>query len=941
MHVREGVPGTEDGNPRHRPAPDRVHPYPVHASGASRRTGAGNPGEGRAARTGIRGRAPHVARVDPQPGARPEGRGPPHPLRALRVPGRSVCQHRADRGRPERFHLHRGHDPRCDRPRRVRSHPHAPDRGREDRVRRRAGADRLGGTPRSERVPGHPSGGRLVVRRTPRASHGQGRDDRRNGRRRDGKGPRRDPGASHGPPRPNRGHPPGRTPDPEGFVLEEVEMRGFMRYLEKTVPPLRFPEKYTVITGRTGAGKSSILDAITFALYGKTTRTDIQSVKLADVCRPNGYVRVAFRQGDERWEVTRGFTTKKESYLELTRDGEAVQGTIPDKERTIRDVVGLDYDGFRNSTFVRQEEMKELGAASGAQRLAVFQKLFRLEIFEQALERAKERLTSVKSDVQAKEAEIAAREEALGRLPGLQEQLKGLDQDRTERGARVTQLQAALESGSSEMKNLEAKHERWVRSSAALEDRTNRLKALEAREAEVRDQGQIAARLEPERAALEDEIEDLDRLREEMDRLKDTKATHGQRETAARAAGREFDLAKREHEKRRDETKNRIDELHRKIASLRTDIDRETAFSSLRDEGRLEERVTRIARELEWLADRADLVRELSEEQARAEKALAPGHEKGASIDQDSFVLAEYKRQLEQMKDDLPLEADDSIRLGKGEARGSPERTRCGAKGLAPLGRTSDDSEGADRRPRSGRDETAGVAAATGGPSRRTRNLRGPREPRVPQAGRRDVRGRSAPAGTGDRGVEEPFRAHGRSIRSDPPGDVRGGPRPRDPHPRPGCRRTVARRRRVQRRGEDADQCRPSIRDRAGTRLDAADGPHVRSHEDAVHRRRGPRLPRYGDLAGTLRPEVAAHGGGLREGDPDHAPRRNRGAVPRSDPSDDDPESGVARRSPVLMGHGDAGGLHRFGRSRTSASHASRPMGPVLRKPEGLTPATA
>src|SRR5207247_3615888 len=128
---------------------------------------------------------------------------------------------------------------------------------------------------------------------------------------------------------------------------EETEMRGLMQDLEKTVPRLRFPENYTVITGRTGAGKSSILDAITFALYGKTTRTDIQSVKLADVCRPNGYGRVVFRQGDERWEVTRGFTTKKESYLEVTRDGEAVQGTIPDKDRALRDVVALESDGFR------------------------------------------------------------------------------------------------------------------------------------------------------------------------------------------------------------------------------------------------------------------------------------------------------------------------------------------------------------------------------------------------------------------------------------------------------------------------------------------------------------------------------------------------------------------------------------------------------------------
>ncbi len=453
------------------------------------------------------------------------------------------------------------------------------------------------------------------------------------------------------------------APGGEGFVLEEIEMRRFMRYLGKTDPPLRFPEKFTVITGRTGAGKSSILDAITFALYAKTTRTDIQSVKLADVCRPGGYVRIAFRQGDERWDVTRGFTTKKESYLEVTRDGETIQGTIPDKERTIRDVVGLDYDGFRNSTFVRQEEMKELGAASGAQRLAVFQKLFRLEIFEQALERAKEHYAIVKGDIQAKDAEIAARQEGLARLPVLQEQLVGLEAERGARGARVSELQAAFETIARDVKDLETKHERWGQASAAFEDRVARLKTLEARADEIRGQGQIAAELEPERAGLEKDVGDLDRLREELDRLKESKALHDQREAAARAAEREFDLARREHEKRRDEIKNRIDDLHRKIASLRTDVDREAAFSSLRDEGRLEERVGRIARELAWLADRADLVRELSEEQARAEKALARVHEKVASIDQDSFVLTEYKRQLEQLKEDLRREADESHRL--------------------------------------------------------------------------------------------------------------------------------------------------------------------------------------------------------------------------------------------------------------------------------------
>src|SRR5947199_10107444 len=100
--------------------------------------------------------------------------------------------------------------------------------------------------------------------------------------------------------------------------------------------------------------------------------------------------------------------------------------------------------------------MKELGAAGGAQRLAVFQKLFRLEIVEQALQRAKERFTAVKGDIQAKEAEIAAREEAPGRLPALRQQSGRLDQERKERGAGVGELQAAPEAGARETKDRDA-----------------------------------------------------------------------------------------------------------------------------------------------------------------------------------------------------------------------------------------------------------------------------------------------------------------------------------------------------------------------------------------------------------------------------------------------------------------------------------------------------
>ncbi len=447
---------------------------------------------------------------------------------------------------------------------------------------------------------------------------------------------------------------------PEGFVLEEIEMRGFMRYVEKTDPPIRFPEKFTVITGRTGAGKSSILDAITFALYNATTRTDIQAVKTSDVCRPGGYVRVAFRQGESRWEVRRGFTSKKDSYLEVSRDGENVSGTIREKEQTIHDIVGLDYVGFRNSTFVRQEEMKELGSVRGADRLAVFQKLFRLEVFEKALARAKDQQATIQSDLRAREADIAARTETLLRLPGARAEFEGARKQLAAGSLQLAAIEGKLHAAEQDLRRKEADHEAWLRANAAVEDRQRQLEGLGRRIEEVRQQGKQVAGLAKELKGLEKDAADLDTTRSELEQLRERREQHDRARLAAESAERLFDQAKRDHERRRDQIKDKIDALHRKIAALDTQLDRDAAFNLLRDEGRLEERVARIERELEWLSDRTDLVKQLHEERSRTEKALAHIHDKVGAIDQDAFVLTELRQQVEELRSDLKREVDES-----------------------------------------------------------------------------------------------------------------------------------------------------------------------------------------------------------------------------------------------------------------------------------------
>ena len=456
----------------------------------------------------------------------------------------------------------------------------------------------------------------------------------------------------------------------DGFVIEEVEMRGFMRYVGKTEPPIRFPEKFTAITGKTGAGKSSILDAITFALYKATTRTDPPAnATIDELCRPGGYVRVAFRQGDARFDVRRGFTTKKEPYLELTRDGEAIGGSIPERERAIRDVLGLDYVGFTNSTFVRQEEMKDLGSQRGSDRLQIFQKLFRLETFERAQERAKERHAEVHAKVDSQEREIATRAERVTKLPELTAGLESLEREGAEGVARMAALTRETEAAAATVRELEPKHSEWLRAEASIAQQGKRAAELDRRIAEVAADAEKTERLKAEISLLEDETKTFDALQEVGDRLRDLQQHHQLRLKDREAAYQRRQEFLAEHEKKLRQMSEKLFATERRIAELKTDVTKEQAFDLLRQEGGLGERLARIEKEVAWLAGRADVLRELDLERRKAGIRLEQVRSDVSKINEDSFLLSELKRQIGETKDEIRTVSEaKSARLAEFDA---------------------------------------------------------------------------------------------------------------------------------------------------------------------------------------------------------------------------------------------------------------------------------
>ena len=147
-----------------------------------------------------------------------------------------------------------------------------------------------------------------------------------------------------------------------------------------------------LITGDTGAGKTTIFDAICYALFDKTSAgekgTDSQKLrsKYADdstlTC-----VELSFENDGKTYRVKRvpgqmidngkGRIVSKGNTIELEYpDGRIVSGSKKETDNAIREIVGLDFDQFKRIVMIAQGDFKELLLDKEGKRGDIFRKIF-------------------------------------------------------------------------------------------------------------------------------------------------------------------------------------------------------------------------------------------------------------------------------------------------------------------------------------------------------------------------------------------------------------------------------------------------------------------------------------------------------------------------------------------------------------------------------------
>ncbi len=153
-----------------------------------------------------------------------------------------------------------------------------------------------------------------------------------------------------------------------------------------------------LITGKTGAGKTMIFDAITYALYGETTGGDRDGKSLESDGAETGSktcVELAFEHRGEIYTVVR-WTSKKAKIGGRMVNASFSHGdtVIPGAKETtaaVTDLLRMDYKQFKMISMIAQGEFKELLTSSSEERKRIFRKLFHTDNYNKMTEILKEK----------------------------------------------------------------------------------------------------------------------------------------------------------------------------------------------------------------------------------------------------------------------------------------------------------------------------------------------------------------------------------------------------------------------------------------------------------------------------------------------------------------------------------------------------------------------
>ena len=175
-----------------------------------------------------------------------------------------------------------------------------------------------------------------------------------------------------------------------------------------------------LVTGETGAGKTTLFDAITFALYGNASGENRKPYTFKSHHAAQSaqcWVRFAFLLRGERYEVFRApmqLVPKRDGSLreagekaELTLPDESILSGAKEVSRKLEEIIGLNYRQFKQTVMLAQGEFRELIEANSTDKQKIFSQIFGTDLYGEIAERLMQREVQLGERIRSSQEAIA------------------------------------------------------------------------------------------------------------------------------------------------------------------------------------------------------------------------------------------------------------------------------------------------------------------------------------------------------------------------------------------------------------------------------------------------------------------------------------------------------------------------------------------------------